>query len=68
MVHTLQPTQMSSATSMAPVAAFLVIASTGQACMHQACPTAAITYVDANWTGYDGMRQWAASTDNQLGA
>jgi len=29
----------------------------------KACPTEAITYVDANWTGLDRMRQWAARTD-----
>jgi Fe-S-cluster-containing hydrogenase component 2 len=28
-----------------------------------ACPTAAITYVDANWTGLDRMRAWAQRTD-----
>jgi ferredoxin len=29
-----------------------------------ACPTDAITYVDANWTGIDKMRNWAAKTDS----
>jgi Fe-S-cluster-containing hydrogenase component 2 len=29
----------------------------------KACPTAAITYVDANWTGLERMRAWAAKTD-----
>ncbi len=29
----------------------------------QACPTAAITYVDADWTGLDKMRVWAARTN-----
>jgi Fe-S-cluster-containing hydrogenase component 2 len=29
----------------------------------KACPTEAITYVDANWTGLDRMRAWAAKTD-----
>ncbi len=29
----------------------------------KACPTAAITFVDADWTGYDKMRAWAAKTD-----
>ncbi len=29
-----------------------------------ACPTAAITYVDANWTGLDKMRNWASKTDS----
>ena len=28
-----------------------------------ACPTAAITYVDANWTGLEKMRAWAEKTD-----
>ena len=28
-----------------------------------ACPTVAITYVDANWTGLERMRAWAARTD-----
>ncbi len=27
------------------------------------CPTAAITYVDANWTGYQRMREWAVKSD-----
>ena len=26
------------------------------------CPTAAITYVDADWTGLDKMRAWASKT------
>jgi Fe-S-cluster-containing hydrogenase component 2 len=30
----------------------------------KACPTAAITYVDADWTGLDKMRQWAAKTSS----
>jgi Fe-S-cluster-containing hydrogenase component 2 len=25
----------------------------------EVCPTDAITYVDANWTGYERMEQWA---------
>jgi Fe-S-cluster-containing hydrogenase component 2 len=29
-----------------------------------ACPTQAITYVDAELTGYDRMRAWASKTDN----
>ena len=33
-----------------------------------ACPTQAITYVDADWTGYDRMRDWAHKTDNQQAA
>jgi Fe-S-cluster-containing hydrogenase component 2 len=28
-----------------------------------ACPTAAITYVDADWTGLDRMRAWAAKAN-----
>jgi len=28
----------------------------------KACPTAAILYVDADQTGYDKMRQWAAQS------
>jgi Fe-S-cluster-containing hydrogenase component 2 len=27
-----------------------------------ACPTGAITYVDAEWTGLDKMRQWASKS------
>jgi ferredoxin len=30
-----------------------------------ACPTGAITFVDADWTGFDKMRQWAEKTDTQ---
>jgi Fe-S-cluster-containing hydrogenase component 2 len=29
----------------------------------EACPTGAITYVDASWTGYDRMRDWAKRLD-----
>jgi len=29
----------------------------------KACPTAAIIYVDADWTGLERMRTWAARTD-----
>jgi Fe-S-cluster-containing hydrogenase component 2 len=29
----------------------------------KACPTQAITFVDADWTGYGKMRAWAARTD-----
>ncbi len=29
----------------------------------EACPTAAITYVDADWTGLERMRAWAARTN-----
>ncbi len=28
------------------------------------CPTNAITFVDANWTGLDKMRNWAMKTDS----
>ena len=28
----------------------------------KACPTAAITYVDADWTGLNKMRAWAGMT------
>ena len=28
-----------------------------------ACPTDAITYIDANWTGLERMRAWAQRTD-----
>ncbi len=28
----------------------------------KACPTAAITYVDADWTGLEKMRAWASKT------
>jgi Fe-S-cluster-containing hydrogenase component 2 len=30
----------------------------------EACPTAAITFVDADWTGLDKMRAWAGKTDS----
>ena len=30
----------------------------------KACPTDAITYIDADWTGLDKMRTWAAKTDS----
>ena len=33
-----------------------------------ACPTAAITYVDADQTGYDRMRAWAAKTNAGMAA
>jgi hypothetical protein len=36
MVQTLQPTQVVSLTTLAPVALSTVMASTGQACRHQA--------------------------------
>ena len=28
----------------------------------KACPTDAITYIDADWTGYEKMRNWAEKT------
>jgi hypothetical protein len=28
-----------------------------------ACPTGAITYIDADWTGLDKMRQWAGRSN-----
>ncbi len=31
----------------------------------KACPTQAIVYVDADWTGYDRMKAWAVKTDTQ---
>jgi Fe-S-cluster-containing hydrogenase component 2 len=31
----------------------------------KACPTQAIVYVDADWTGLDRMKDWAAKTDTQ---
>jgi carbon-monoxide dehydrogenase iron sulfur subunit len=34
----------------------------GEPACAQACPTAAITYVDADWTGLDKMRAWAGRT------
>jgi len=34
----------------------------------KACPTQAITYIDAESTGYDKMRAWASRTDNQTAA
>ena len=34
----------------------------------EACPTGAITYVDADWTGLGKMRQWAEKLDNQPAA
>jgi Fe-S-cluster-containing hydrogenase component 2 len=33
-----------------------------------ACPTNAITFVDADATGYERMRNWAERTDNQTAA
>ena len=31
----------------------------------KACPTQAIVYVDADWTGLERMKDWAAKTDTQ---
>ena len=33
-----------------------------------ACPTGAITYVDADWTGLDRMRLWADRLGNTAAA
>mgnify|MGYP000629691335 CR=1 FL=1 len=33
-----------------------------------ACPTGAITFVDANWTGLDKMKTWADKLGNQAAA
>ncbi len=37
----------------------------GQPACAEACPTQAITYVDANWTGLDRMKNWADKLGNQ---
>jgi Fe-S-cluster-containing hydrogenase component 2 len=34
----------------------------------KACPTDAIVFVDADWTGLDKMRAWAAKTDSAVQA
>ncbi|MCP5416654.1 MAG: 4Fe-4S dicluster domain-containing protein [Chromatiaceae bacterium] len=34
----------------------------------KACPTEAITFIDADWTGYQKMRGWAERTDTQSSA
>ncbi len=34
----------------------------------EACPTGAITSVDADWTGDERMRHWAQTTDNRPSA
>jgi len=34
----------------------------------KACPTDAITYVDANWTGYERMKKWAVTTNAEASA
>jgi len=36
----------------------------GEPACASACPTDAITFVDANWTGLDKMRAWAEKTDS----
>ena len=36
----------------------------GEPACAEACPTTAITFVDADWTGLDKMRAWAGKTDN----
>ncbi len=33
--------------------------------MRSACPTAAITYIDADWTGLERMKLWAGKVGNQ---
>ena len=33
-----------------------------------ACPTGAITYVDANWTGLSKLQAWADKLGNQAAA
>jgi Fe-S-cluster-containing hydrogenase component 2 len=40
----------------------------GEPACVEACPTAAITFVDANWTGIDKMKQWADKLGNQPAA
>jgi Fe-S-cluster-containing hydrogenase component 2 len=37
---------------------------TGPACA-SSCPTGAITYIDADWTGLDRMRAWAGKLANK---
>jgi len=31
----------------------------------EACPTGAITFIDADWTGLERMQQWAGKVGNQ---
>ena len=40
----------------------------GKPACAEACPTGAITYVDANWTGIDKMKAWADKLGNQAAA
>jgi Fe-S-cluster-containing hydrogenase component 2 len=40
----------------------------GEPACVEACPTAAITFVDANWTGIDKMKSWADKLGNQPSA
>ena len=40
----------------------------GEPACVEACPTGAIAYIDANMTGLDRMRAWAAKTDAGLQA
>ena len=37
----------------------------GEPACVEACPPAAITFIDANWTGLERMRQWADKLGNQ---
>jgi Fe-S-cluster-containing hydrogenase component 2 len=34
--------------------------------LRHACPTGAITYIDADWTGLDRMRAWAAKANTAV--
>jgi Fe-S-cluster-containing hydrogenase component 2 len=34
----------------------------------KACPTGAITYIDADWTGLDRMRAWAGKVNTPASA
>ena len=40
----------------------------GEPACAEACPTGAITYIDANWTGLDKMQAWASKLGNQATA
>jgi carbon-monoxide dehydrogenase iron sulfur subunit len=40
----------------------------GEPACAEACPTGAITYVDANWTGLTKMSAWADKLGNQPAA
>jgi len=37
----------------------------GHPACSEACPTGAITYIDADWTGLERMKQWADKLGNQ---